>query len=146
MTQGNRTDPYLAFNFLVEVEGLVVGGFSEVTGLETEIEFYDYREGGVNEYIHKFWGPTRYPSRLVLKRGLTDVDALWLWYQAVALGAIVRQIVSVVLLERNGEERARWVFLGAYPVRWAGPGMQAGTATVAVETLELVHRGFYRVT
>jgi len=59
---GDRKDPYLAFDFLVEIEGLVVGGFTDVTGLQREVEVQDYREGGVNEYVHKLWGPTRYPS------------------------------------------------------------------------------------
>jgi phage tail-like protein len=53
---GIRNDPYKAYNFLVEIEGLIVGGFSEVTGMQVEIEVKDYREGGVNEYIHKLPG------------------------------------------------------------------------------------------
>ena len=68
---GIRNDPYLGFNFLVEIEGLVVGGFSEVTGLQIETVLETYREGGVNEFEHKLAGPTRYPSNLILKRGLT---------------------------------------------------------------------------
>ena len=31
-------NPYTAFNFLVEIQGLVVGGFSEVSGLQAETE------------------------------------------------------------------------------------------------------------
>ena len=32
-----RIDPYLGFRFLVEIEGLLVAGFSEVSGLQAEI-------------------------------------------------------------------------------------------------------------
>ncbi len=142
MTQGNRTDPYLTFNFLVEVGGLVVGGFSEVSGLQMEIETQDYREGGVNEYIHKLWGPARFPANLSLKRGLIDSDSLWSWCQDVAQRTIVRRNVSIVLLDSTGEEKARWNFKDAYPVRWTGPDLRAGTAAVALETLDLTHRGF----
>jgi phage tail-like protein len=141
MAVAGRHDPYLAFNFLVEVEGLVIGGFSEVTGLQSEIEFYDHREGGVNEYIHKLWGPTRYTVNLILKHGLTDTDTLWRWYQGVTHGAVVRKNLSLMLLDAGGEERARWNVAGAYPVRWIGPELRAGTAAIAIETLELVHRG-----
>jgi len=35
---GTRIDPYLGFSFLVEVEDLIVGGFSEVSGLQVETE------------------------------------------------------------------------------------------------------------
>jgi phage tail-like protein len=62
MVTGNRIDPYLGFNFLVEIGSLVVGGFSEVTGLQAEVQTEDYREGGVNEYAHKLAGPTNYPA------------------------------------------------------------------------------------
>ena len=141
MAGGHRQDPYLTFNFQVEIQGLVVGGFSEVSGLQVEIEVEDYREGGLNDYIHKLAGPTRYPSNLVLKHGLTDVDGLWKWQLEGTQGVIKRKNGSIVLLDSTGEERWRWNFSGAYPVRWVGPELRAGTADVAVETIELVHRG-----
>ena len=141
MAGGHRQDPYLTFNFQVEIQGLVVGGFSEVLGLQVEIEVEDYREGGLNDYIHKLAGPTRYPSNLVLKHGLTDVDGLWKWQREVTQGVIKRKNGSIVLLDSTGEERWRWNFSGAYPVRWVGPELRAGSADVAVETIELVHRG-----
>lgn len=142
MVVGNRTDPYLAFNFLVEIKGLVVGGFAEVTGLQMEVEVQDYREGGENEFIHKFWGPTRYAANLVLKHGLTDANTLWGWCQEVAQGIINRRDISIILRDSVGEEKARWNFSRAYPVRWTGPELRASTTAVAMETLELVHQGF----
>lgn len=144
MAVGDRADPYLAFNFVIELEGIVVGGFSEVSGLQVEMETQDYREGGVNEYLHKLAGPTRYPSNLVLKRGLTDAETLWNWQQEVMQGPIARKNGSIMLLNSAGEETWRWNFVGAYPVRWVGPELRAGTAEVAVETLELVHQGLTR--
>jgi phage tail-like protein len=105
------------------------------------METQDYREGGVNEYLHKLAGPTRYPSNLVLKRGLTDAETLWHWQQEVMQGPISRKNGSIMLLNSAGEETWRWNFIGAYPVRWVGPELRAGTAEVAVETLELVHQG-----
>jgi len=67
---GRRVDPYAAFRFRVEIEGLVVGGFTEVGGLEMEIDVTSVREGGVNGYEHLLAGPARYPSRLALRRSL----------------------------------------------------------------------------
>ncbi len=43
-------EPFVVFNFAVEIEGLLVGGFTEVSGLESRIETIDHREGGVNGY------------------------------------------------------------------------------------------------
>lgn len=135
-----KVDPYLAFNFVVEMQGIAVAGFTEVSGLQVEVETQDYREGGVNEYLHKLAGPTRYPSNLVLKRGLTDAE-LWNWQHKVMQGPITRKTGSIILRNSAGEERWRWNFVGAYPVRWVGPELRAGMAEVAVETLELVHQG-----
>ena len=57
-----RLDPYLGFRFLVEIQGLIVAGFSEVGGLQAEIETFEYREGGLNDYAHHLPGPVRYPN------------------------------------------------------------------------------------
>ena len=48
-----RSDPFLSFNFELQVEGLVIGNFSEVSGLGAEIDIEEYREGGVNDFVHK---------------------------------------------------------------------------------------------
>jgi phage tail-like protein len=138
---GVRGDPYAGFSFLVEIEGLLVGGFSEVSGLQVETEVQSYREGGLNAYVHKLPGPAHYPQNLVLKRGLTDVDTLWSWCQDVARGEIQRRNGTIYLLGRGGRPAIAWNFLGAYPVRWAGPEFRAGSANVAFETIELVHHG-----
>lgn len=141
---GKRTDPYLAFRYLVEIECVTVGGFSEVTGLQVETEIKEYREGGLNEYMHRLAGPTRYPSNLILKRGLTDADTLIKWHENITRGIIERCNGSIVLLDTTGQERWRWNFLKAYPVKWIGPNLRATTSEVAVETLELAHNGFVK--
>lgn len=135
-------DPFLSFRFKVEIKGHEVGGFSEVTGLQAEVEVLEYREGGVNDFIHKLAGPVRYPANLVLKHGLMDADQIWQWEQQILQGNISRASVSVILLDEAGDEKWRWNFRDAYPVKWSGPDLRAGTAEVAVETLELAHRGF----
>ena len=145
MATGNRTDPFRGYNFAVEIEGLVAGGFSEVSGLEIDIEVQDYREGGVNGFTHKFAGPARYPSNLVLKRGVTQSKVLWNWYWQVVHGTIERKNVSVLLMDESGEEKLRWNFRRAYPVKWSGPGLRAGANEVAVESIELAHKGLMNV-
>lgn len=138
---GIRNDPYLSFNFLVEIESLVVGGFSEVTGLQVETVVETYREGGRNDYEHKLPGPTRYPTNLILKHGLTDIETLWKWHQDVAQGKIARKNGTIYLLDALGLPAMWWNFKEAYPVKWSGPELRADSGTVAVEIVELVHHG-----
>jgi len=135
-----RKDPYLGFNFVIEIHGIVVAGFSEVSGLEVNIDVQAMREGGVNEYMRQIAGGAKHPN-LVLKRGLTDDDALWNWQRDVVRGKIQRKNGSVVLRDPQGTEKWRWNFQNAYPVKWHGPDLKGGTAEVAIETLELVHEG-----
>lgn len=143
---GIRNDPYIAFNFLVEIEGLLVGGFTEITGLQIETEVKDYREGGLNNYIHKLAGPTRYPSNLILKHGLTDIETLWNWHQDVTQGIIKRKNGTIYLLDRQRIPAMWWDFMEAYPVKWSGPELLANSNTVAIETIELVHNGISKPT
>jgi phage tail-like protein len=140
---GVRLDPYQAVNFLVEIEGLLTGGFTECTGLEVETEYFDYREGGLNDYVHRFAGPTKYPP-LILKHGITPIDGLWNWHQEVTQGIINRKNGTIYLLDKMHVPVIYWNFKEAYPVKYTGPDFRADAASVAFESVELTHRGLSR--
>ncbi|MEE4218647.1 MAG: phage tail protein [Xanthomonadales bacterium] len=137
-------DPYLSFRFRVEIDGLDAAGFQEVTGLTAETEVESLREGGVNTHEWQLAGPTKYPSKLILKRGLADEESLWSWYQRVVAGRVDRKGIAVLLLDHAGEEKWRWTFRDACPVKWDGPQLRAERGEVAFESIELVHNGFIR--
>ncbi|MDJ0747488.1 MAG: phage tail protein [Xenococcaceae cyanobacterium MO_167.B27] len=118
--------PYPAFNFSVEIGSLVVGSFSEVSGLHAETEMEEYHEGGRNNFVHKLPTLTKYLN-LVFKRGITDSTELWQWHQNVIAGQIQRQNGSVILLDHTGNEKKRWNFAGAYPVKWVGPDLKGNS-------------------
>lgn len=141
---GIRLDPYVAYNFLVEIDGLLAGGFREVRGLESSVEVKEYAEGGVNDHLHKIPGETRYPN-LVLARGLTDLDTLWGWYDDVSHGIIKRRNLTIMLLDGRRLPAMWWDVRGALPVKWTGPTLDATRGSeVAVESVELVHQGFVK--
>ncbi len=140
---GVRVDPYQAFNFLVEIEGILAGGFSECSGLQVESETFEYREGGVNEYMHRFAGPTKY-APLLLKHGLTQIDGLWGWHQDVVQGRIRRRNGTIYLLNKQRIPVIWWDFKEAFPFRWSGPSLVASSGGVAIESVELAHRGLSR--
>jgi phage tail-like protein len=133
------TDPYRAFRFRVEIQGLQVGGFQSVSGLECDTKIEPYHEGGVNDHEVQHAGLTTYP-RLKLKRGLAD-PILWAWHQAVTLGKIQRKVMSVVLLGDAQIEAWRWIFIDAYPAKWTGADLDATQSVLATETVEFVHHG-----
>ena len=139
--RGLDKDPFASFRFRAEIDGLQVSGFSEVTGLAFESEVQTFQVGGVNTHEWQLNGPTKFPSKLTLKRGLADADALWSWYQDVMNGRIKRKNVTITLLNHADEEKWRWVFSKACPVKWSGPEFRAGTAEIAFESIELIHMG-----
>jgi len=136
-------DPYGGFRFRVEILGLQVGGFTEVSGLDREVQIEDFREGGLNDYTHKLATMTKYQN-LTLKRGLAAATDLWQWHQDVVNGKIERRQVSVVLIDISGREAWRWVVEKAYPVKWSGAAFNAATNAILVESVELVHNGIKR--
>jgi phage tail-like protein len=145
-------DRFMAFQFWVTVgthHGTGVdGGFTDVTGLAAETEVETFRMGGQNNAEVALPGPTKFPSRLVLKRGLGDATMLWKWYSSVLRGEIKREDITIELrsaeeaAKRHGQQGASWTFSDACPVKWTGPELHAGTSAVSFETIELVHRGF----
>lgn len=136
-------DPYTAFNFTIEIEGLTVGGFSEVEGLGGKLELESYVEGGMNHRIHYFPKYMSYPT-LTLIRGLADRDDLWKWYEDTTRGKI--QLLNGTITLNNCEQSKvmAWNFKKAYPIAWSGPKFNAVGSEIAFEQLELVHRGVYR--
>jgi phage tail-like protein len=137
---GARKDPALAHHFSVEIDGLIVGGFTEVSGLSAEVQMVKIPDGGQNDYVEQRINGVNYP-KLVLKRGLTTADMLWLWHRDVCAGNITRRNGSIVLMTKDNSELWRWNFHDAYPVTWTGPAFRADQAQVAFESIELVHRG-----
>lgn len=137
-------DPLLGFRFLVVIDGLLVGGFSEVSGLQAEIEIEDVEEGGVNDFSHKLPKQTKFQN-LILKRGITESDTLWKWHQDVVNGIIRRMSGYIILFDSEGNEKWSWNFVDAFPVKWIGPELNAKNDSIALESLELAHHGIKKV-
>jgi len=141
MATADRHDPVLSFQFIVEIKGVSVAGFSEVSGLDVESAVETFREGGELRFEQQLVGWMKFPSRIVLKRGIADSEELWSWHQDVTRGIVTRKDVSIVLRDSAGNKVRKWIFHQAVPVKWVGPQLRASSSEVAVETLELIHRG-----
>ena len=140
---GVRLDPHPAFNFFIEIEGILTAGFTECSGLQVETKVESYQEGGLNEYVHTFRGRTACPP-LVMKHGLTILDGLWTWHQELIQGKVKRKNGTIYLLNSRHIPVTWWNFKGALPVRWTGPELRANSSEVAFESIELVHQGLSR--
>jgi phage tail-like protein len=133
---GDRNDPYGAFNFTVEVDGVTVAGFSEVSGLTSETDVVEYRTGPEDITVRKLPGLKKF-TNIVLKRGFTKSDDLWQWRKAVMDGQTERQSGTIVLRNEAREAAIKWTFREGWPSKWEGPAFNAKTSEVAIETLEI---------
>ncbi|MGD9749801.1 MAG: phage tail protein [Acidimicrobiia bacterium] len=144
--------PLPAFNFyimLVEhgastlasaasVAGAVLGGFTECSGLESEIEVEDRQVGGVNDRVFRFPGRASHPS-ITLKRGVAFSEDLYLWHQAFLKGEGIRRDGLVLLANEARVPIKTWSFERAIPKKWSGPSLSSNTSALAFESLEIVH-------
>ena len=136
-----RRDPYLNFNFIVENENIPSAGFSEADLPEGRIETVAYREGTDNTSA-----PRLLPGRvdykpLILRRGFTANRDLYEWWREIVQGSVDRRSVSVILLDEQRQEVARWNLRRAWPAKYDPPSFRARGNEVAIETLELAHEG-----
>ena len=141
MADGKRNDPLGQFNFLIEIDGVVKGGFSEASGLTTDTNVIEYREGQEqNLTTRKLPGLMKY-NNIVLKRGWTKDRSLWEWRRKVIEGRTQRASGAIVLLDEARNEALRWNFTDGWPSKWEGPALNAKTSEIAIETLEIAHEG-----
>lgn len=145
----NLEGPYRIFNFEVEmVDGPTVGGFEKISGLSMQMETVEYREGGVNDYVHKLPGQYSHPS-LVLENGIVDERTVFDWIGDLREGTTPTEEARTnveILIRAGHKKKERWGFevFDAYPIQWAGPDLLATEkeGNAAMQTLELAHRGF----
>jgi phage tail-like protein len=137
-----------AATFLVEVDGVEIGRFMEVNGLEVSVGVEEVEEGGENNYVHKLPGRMTWPN-ITLKRGITQNDTLLEWFskssgeQFAANGNRLTRSTAAITLLGSGAQRLRaWEFDGAFPVKWKGPDFAVSSSDMAMEELEITHHGF----
>ena len=140
-----RSDPYRNYRFRVEIEKVTVASFAEATIPDSTTDPVEYREGTDQPNQRKLSGLNKY-GNITLKKGLTDSMDLYKWRKDVedkgAKGA--RQGISLVLIDEEGEDKARWDIENAWPTKYSPSGFSAKANEVLIETLEIVHEGIKR--
>ncbi len=141
MATGERTDPYRGFNFRVEIDGLTVGSFSEVSGLTADGDPVEYREGtdAINT-VRKLWGLRKY-SNIMCKRGYTQNGELWQWYSNILNGIPDRRNGAIILMDEAHQDVMRWNIVAVWINKIEGPSLKASGNEVAIESMDLVHEG-----
>jgi phage tail-like protein len=127
--------------FYVEMDSNLAASFSECSGLDVQIEKDTYSEGGVNEQQRIFLKQAKFGD-ITLKRGITDDMIFWDWInKTLGAGKPERRNINILVFNQAGETMQAWSLLGAVPVGWKTPSLQADSNSVAVEELVLAFEG-----
>ncbi len=147
---GNPGDPWLtaAQLFILEIDHVEIGTFTEVSGLTVNIAVEPVEEGGQNQFVHQFPGRMTWPN-ITLKRGVVADDNLFDWIAHTSgdgFGKAGNKFVSssgaISLITARGTRLRAWNIDRAFPVRWSGPSFAVNSTEVPSEELEIAHHGF----
>jgi phage tail-like protein len=138
-TYGNN---YVTANrFYVEMESSISASFSECSGLGVKIKREAIFEGGVNDQQRILIGQAEF-SDVTLKRGMTDNLVFWDWLsQVLGQSSNQRRNINILLFNQAGETMQCWTLIGAIPIGWKAPALQANANSVAIEELTLAYEG-----
>jgi phage tail-like protein len=133
--------PLPGYHFQVDWGGSRLG-FTEVSGLDIEIQVIEYREGNSPQYTAmKMPGIPKY-TNITLKRGIVAGDTdFFEWVKTIQLNKVERRDLTISLLNENHEPVMVWKAKNAFPVKLEGPALKASGNEVAIETLEVAHEG-----
>jgi phage tail-like protein len=151
----SNTYPFTSFNFYVEIEVDTDGVsnplcsmlFSDVDGLEMNLEPKTIREGGRNTGPVHMAGGVGY-GQLSLKRGMTANFDLWNWFEAVASpgNGGLRGSADIVMLAGDGTQQAQFRLTGCLPIKLKAPALNAKEGLIAIEEMAIVYESMTLVT
>jgi phage tail-like protein len=131
-----------ANRFYVEMERSITASFTECSGLSIKVKKETLFEGGVNDQQRILLGQTEYTD-VTLKRGLTDDLVFWDWLltNVSPSGKKQRRTINILTFNQAGETMQCWRLIGAVPIGWKAPSLQATANTAAIEELTLAYEG-----
>ena len=147
-------DPLHVFRFRVEfqesrlsgtnqrIDNLCSGAFSECTGLEATMEPKVIKEGGRNYGAVQRVGPVTFAT-IILKRGMTASRDLWRWFEMTSQNGAYsyRLSATISLRDSSDQEQLRWRLDNALPIKFKAADLNARSAEVGIEELQIAHEG-----
>lgn len=147
ITMGRRVemDPLVGFNFVVEIDGLIIGRFNGVDGLDYEVEMIEYRASDTPN-LPRFRQGRKKAARITLKRGVLvggKENILLGWLREVESKTITRRNISISVGrynvdETNNAKQRSWELLNCAPTKWSMGNLDSNANNPLIETIEFV--------
>jgi phage tail-like protein len=143
----SREDVLVGFHFALDVQGVIKGYFTEVSGIGSESEVAEQKV--VNQkgtqVVLKVPGRLKWGD-ITLKRGLTSSMDLWKWRKMVEDGDVkgARKNGSIMMFDQSLKTVAQWDFKNAWPSKISGPAPKSDSNELVVEEITIVHEYIVR--
>ncbi len=113
--------------------------FQRVNGLSVDVKTTTVVEGGQNLHTHRLPERIDY-GNLTLERGMVIGSPLDVEFNtAMSTFQFAPCNVMVTLFGEDAAPLAAWLFLKAYPVKWATSALDATTDNIVIDTMELAY-------
>lgn len=160
---GRRYDPLRGFKYVVSSQPIGIKcGFSKITGLESEIDIAEYRDGCDTITPRKIPGMARFPN-VTMEGALSQDESLVAWHDEVVkssrsggiastaapapsgLGSQFRRTIFIQLFDGITDTVAKeWRLLHAWPYKLNDGDLDASSSDVIIQTVEFCHEGLVR--
>jgi phage tail-like protein len=151
------TDPLVARNFFLEIDGAILSTLSGVSGLDLEVEVVPLQQNGATgkqQHIKTLGGHIKAPDLTLTRMAPIDAmnDALWKWFLAIRSAGIKaadrtsqRKNGSIVIYDSSLEELARFNFVNGWPSKIATDALSTDSNDAVKETITMVCEQIDRV-
>lgn len=127
---------------LVGAGALLAGGFLSVSGLDMEMDYEVYNEGG--SFYPRYFFKSAKPQVLVLEQGVvTSIDSASLLTAFVNQGMSIPLAGVIMLKDSFGSTQRVWTVVGAHLRKVTGPQLNSNQPGLAVTRIELMHNGVF---
>jgi phage tail-like protein len=141
-------DSLAAQRFSIEIDGVSIVQFQEISGTASELEVIELKENDTKgrPVIKKMIGAYK-PPTITLKRAANASMDLWQWHKDGLDGKLsgARRNGSIVQYDFGYVEVARYNFTNAWVQKLTLSGLKAGENQPSVEEAQIVCETFERV-
>ena len=127
--------------FSLEIDGVTLAYFTACSGISLEFEPVTFKQGDGKMIVErKRPGRPKY-TEVVLKRGLTQSNDLYKWFDEVVKAAkpTPYKTAAIVIFGRDAKEVARFSLLQCWPSRLSVSDLTSGSDDVMIEEVTIQH-------
>ncbi|WP_281636928.1 phage tail protein [Flavobacterium marginilacus] len=138
----NTDFPIPKFHFSVEWGGTKIA-FTEVSGLNKEMDVIEHRVGSSPEFFKKKMPGLQKLGNISLKRGVFAGDnEFYQWYNTVAMNTVERRNITISLLNEAHAPVVVWKVKDCFIVSLKCSDMKSDANEAAIDTVEIANHGF----